>query len=298
MGGLLLGLGLALGREQLDSTLRRPEMLEGVFGMPFLGILPAIKTSHSKKARKTDTVTKPSAQRSELSVHHDPSSGMAEAARAIRTNVLVGGQEATRQVILMTSAAPGDGKTTVACSLAISLAHSGKKVALVDCDLRRPRLHRIFSKANDAGVAHVLSGSLKVSEIEQETLVKNLTLLPSGHPPSHPAELLHGETFSAMIRELRERYDVVILDSPPLIPVADGAILATQADATIVVARAFETKKHTARRAARVLRDVNANTIGAVLNAVDFDRGEYRYYQYYDYDSRSEKHSNFPGSAV
>jgi capsular exopolysaccharide synthesis family protein len=290
IGGLLLGLGLAFGREQLDSTIRRPEVVERVFGTPFLGILPAIKANKTKRGPTVTT-------RAELTVHHEPSGAMAEAARGVRTNVMLGrGVLENTKVLLTTSAAPGDGKTTVACSLAISLAQTGQKVALVDCDLRRPRIHRIFGKSNDAGVSSILAGSMTLEQVAQGTEVTNLTVVPSGHPPINPAELLHGENFAAMLRDLRANYDRVILDSPPLIPVADGTILATQADATLIVARAFETKKHTARRAARVLRDVDANTIGTVLNAVDFSRGEYRYYQYYDYGQPEAQHSNFPGT--
>jgi capsular exopolysaccharide synthesis family protein len=135
---------------------------------------------------------------------------------------------------------------------------------------------------------------LSTSEVAHQTVVPNLTFISSGIPPMNPAELLHSEGFAAFLRDLRSSYDRVVLDSPPLIPVADAAILATQADATVVVARAFETKKHAARRAAKILLDVNANVIGTVLNAVDFSRGEYRYYQYYDYGRQKPARSAFP----
>jgi capsular exopolysaccharide synthesis family protein len=297
LGGLLLGLGFALGREQLDSTLRRPEMMEEVFSFPFLGILPAIKSASRRTPRREQerAVVPAAGNRSELSAHHEPTGSMAEAARTVRTNLLLGrGVSAETKVFLATSAAPGDGKTTVACSLAISLAQTGERVALVDCDLRRPRLHRIFDKPNHSGVTSVLAGTLSTSEVAHQTVVPNLTFISSGIPPMNPAELLHSEGFAAFLRDLRSSYDRVVLDSPPLIPVADAAILATQADATVVVARAFETKKHAARRAAKILLDVNANVIGTVLNAVDFSRGEYRYYQYYDYGRQKPARSAFP----
>lgn len=307
VGGLLLGLGLALGREQLDSTLRKPEMMEQAFRFPFLGILPAVKSATSKSSFKGRSrsplyaafprapATGVAAHRGELSSHYEPTGSMAEAARTVRTNLMVGrGISADTRVLLTTSAAPGDGKTTVATALAISLAQAGERVALVDCDLRRPRLHRIFERPNHSGVTSILAGTMNLSEVVHETVVPNLSFISSGVPPVNPAELLHGEGFANFLRELRTRYDRIVLDSPPLIPVADAAILATQADAAIVVARAFETKKHTARRAARVLEDVNANVIGTVLNAVDFSRGEYKYYQYYDYGRRKPTLSTFP----
>lgn len=297
MGGLLLGLGLALGREQLDSTLRRPEMMEQAFNFPFLGILPALKAANAKARRsnKGSKLAAPLSPRSELSPHYEPTGSMAEAARTIRTNVMLGrGISADTRVLLTTSAAPGDGKTTVATSLAISLAQAGERVALVDCDLRRPRLHRIFDRPNHSGVTSVLAGTMNLSDVVQATVIPNLSFISSGVLPVNPAELLHGEDFAKFLRDLRTRFDRIVLDSPPLIPVADAAILATQADATIVVARAFETKKQTARRAARVLDDVNANVIGTVLNAVDFSRGEYKYYQYYDYGRQTPTHSDLP----
>ena len=300
LGGLLLGLGLALGREQLDSTLRRPEMMEEVFRFPFLGILPAVKSAlgRSRLGAKRPLPAQNFGARSELSAHYEPTGSMAEAARTVRTNLMLGrGVSSETKVLLATSAAPGDGKTTVACSLAISLAQTGERVALVDCDLRRPRLHRIFDKPNHGGVTSVLAGTMTLSEVTHQTIVPNLTFISSGIPPVNPAELLHSEAFSKLLRDLRNGYDRVVLDSPPLLPVADAAILATQADAAIVVARAFETKKQTARRATRVLMDVNANVIGTVLNAVDFSRGEYRYYQYYDYGQKKAVHSEFPGKS-
>lgn len=300
VGGLLLGLGLALGREQLDSTLRRPEMMEQVFRFPFLGILPAIKAAgrRSRPSAKHPLTAPNAGARSELSAHCEPTGSMAEAARTVRTNLMLGrGVSSETKVLLATSAAPGDGKTTVACSLAISLAQTGERVALVDCDLRRPRLHRIFDRPNHGGVTSVLAGTMTLSEVAHPTVVPNLTFISSGIPPVNPAELLHSEAFAIFLNELRKHFDRIVLDSPPLIPVADAAILATQADAAIVVARAFETKKHTARRAARVLLDVNANVIGTVLNAVDFSRGEYRYYQYYDYGQRKPTHSEFPAKS-
>lgn len=303
VGGLLLGLGLALGREQLDSTLRRPEMMEQAFRFPFLGALPALKlvksiSSWRDKGRNRPTATPSLGERGALSPHYEPTGSMAEAVRTVRTNLMVArGISADTRVLLTTSAAPGDGKTTVATALAVSLAQAGERVVLVDCDLRRPRLHRIFERPNHSGVTSTLAGAVPLFDVVQQTIVPNLSFVSSGVPPVNPAELLHGEGFAHFLRELRARYDRIILDSPPLIPVADAAILATQADAVIVVARAFETKKHAARRASRILEDVNANVIGTVLNAVDFSRGEYKYYQYYDYGQKKATRSEFPGES-
>jgi capsular exopolysaccharide synthesis family protein len=313
MLGLALGLVVAIGREQFDASVRRPEVLEQATGAPFLGLLPLVKRGETKRgfsplaflrrkrarspAQLGSQPATPSgerARRSELTVHYDPQSGMAESARAIRTNLLL--SDVPTQTLLVTSSAPGDGKTTVACSLAISLASAGQRVCLVDADLRRPRLHRIFGVPNDLGLTSAVAGGHPLGELLRPTLVTGLSLLPAGHLPAHPAELLHSERFAELLHELRERFDRVVFDSPPLIPVTDGAVLASQLDATVLVARAFGSKKHTVRRSARILRDVDANVVGAVLNAVDFDRGEYRYYQYYDYARHGAAHSVPPPS--
>jgi capsular exopolysaccharide synthesis family protein len=184
---------------------------------------------------------------------------------------------------LVTSAGPSEGKTTVACSLAIAMAQAGQSVLLVDCDLRRPRLHKVFRRSNAEGVNVAVIDPQAVDLEALRTEVDGLSLLSSGpHAPS-PAELLQSDKFAQLLDYLSSKYDRIVLDSPPLVPVTDAAIVATQVDASILVIRGFKTTRDLARQALRSLRDVGVKPIGAVLNAVDLTRKEYTYYQYYYY---------------
>jgi succinoglycan biosynthesis transport protein ExoP len=214
-------------------------------------------------------------------VHLAPTSGVAEASRAIRTNVIFMAPDQPYQALLVTSAGPAEGKTTVACCLAIAMAQAGQRVALVDCDLRRPRLHRIFGASSESGVSTALIGNL-ADVVAVTTDVPNLAVIPSGPIPPNPAELLHSDRFKAFLAHLRTQFDRVIIDSPPIVPVTDAAVLATVVDATVLVVRAFVTTNDLARHGVRALADVGGTIAGVVLNAVDLDRHEYKYY-YYSY---------------
>jgi capsular exopolysaccharide synthesis family protein len=183
--------------------------------------------------------------------------------------------------LLVTSAAPSEGKTTVACTIAISLAQSGQRVCIVDCDLRRPRLHRVFDRVGDAGLTNVLLGDATIDEVAQATGIENLYSIPSGPIPPNPAEIVHSERFKKFLDDLGERFDRIILDSPPLMAVTDATIASKLVDGVILVVRAFKTSTDIAAQGIRVLRDVDATIIGCVLNAVDFGNAEYSYSYYY-----------------
>jgi capsular exopolysaccharide synthesis family protein len=218
-----------------------------------------------------------------IMVHDKPLSGTAEATRSVRTNLMFASLDKPFRTLLVTSAAPSEGKTTVACNLAIAFAQSGQRVCIVDCDLRRPRLHRIFDRAGDSGVTNVLVGEATIESVSRPTLVENLSCIPSGPIPPNPADILHSDRFKQFIRDLGERFDRVIIDSPPLVAVTDSAIISTLADGTVFVLRAFRTSIALGQRGYRVLRDVGAPVAGAVLNAVDLTKHEYAYKHYYYY---------------
>ncbi len=150
-------------------------------------------------------------------------------------------------------------------------------------DLRRPRLHRIFDWSGDAGLTSALVGEATLDEVAKPTIVPNLWSVPSGPLPPNPADLLQSDRFRKFVKELGERFDRVIIDSPPLVAVTDSAIISTLVDGTVFVVRAFQTGKHVSAQGLRVLRDVEAPIIGAVLNAVNLRRHEYNYYHYYYY---------------
>lgn len=282
-GGLALGFLFAVGRELLDRTVKTPEDLEAVTGLAFLGLLPAATggapyggSRESKTSRAKDVPP-------ELVVHSMPKSGIAEAARAIRTNVLFMSPDSPFKRILVTSAGPSEGKTTVACALAISMAQAGQRVVLVDCDLRKPRVHKILARSNDVGVTSAMLDPESLDWGALATEIPGLSALASGPHVPNPAEVLQSDRFGQLIDRLEERFDRVVIDSPPLVPVTDAAIVSRRADATILVVRALATTKDLARQATRILYDVNARIAGTVLNALDLGNRKYGYSGYYYY---------------
>ncbi len=188
--------------------------------------------------------------------------------------------------LLVTSAAPSEGKTTIACSIAIALAQGGQRVCIVDCDLRRPRLHRVFSRVGEMGVTNVIVGDATIDDVAKPTVVDNLWSVPAGPIPPNPADLLHSERFKKFLNDLGDRFDRVVLDSPPIVPVTDSAVISTLVDGTVFVVRAFRTTRNMVRQGLRALRDVDSPLVGAVLNAVNLDRREYSYYYHYYYYGR------------
>jgi capsular exopolysaccharide synthesis family protein len=289
-GGLALGALLAWLREELDSTLKMPEDVESKLGATFLGLLPELGTdspvTYGKARRRAKKESTPG-ESPELVVHKRPLSGFAEAARSIRTNLMFMNPDTPARRILVTSAAPTEGKTMIACSLAIALAQSGLRVCIVDCDLRRPRLHRVFDRVGDAGITNMLLGESSISDVAKPTVVENLWSIPAGPMPPNPADVLHSERFREIIKQLGEHFDRVIIDSPPLVAVTDGTILSKICDGTVFVVRAFKTSKFLCAQALRSLRDVDANLLGVVLNSVDLNKHEYTYnYYHYTYYKR------------
>lgn len=288
-GGFALGFGVILARELLDRRVKVPADLEQHLQLSCLGLLPQIEDAQAsvppsgktrRRKRRRETTTGPQ----ELYVHNHPSSGVAEAVRALRTNIVFMSPDQPFRRILITSAGPSEGKTTVACCLATAIAQSGKSVLLLDADLRRPRLHKVFETRNGGGgVTSALLDPELLDGAIVATAVPNLSVLPTGPIPPNPAELLHSASFQRLLETLSQRFDRIVIDSPPLVPVTDAAILSSMVDTTLVVVRAFQTRKDLAKQAVRSLRDVNARIAGAVLNDVDFARGEYGYYQYYAY---------------
>jgi len=299
LAGLVLGLAAAIGREAMDRSIKTPDDAEREVGLSFLGLVPAVGDGGTQS---TYTYTSRRKQRElereralagpvELTVHVQPTSGVAEAARSIRTNIFFMSPDRPYRTLLVTSAGPSEGKTTVACCIAIAMAQAGRRVVIVDCDMRRPRLHRVFGIDRDHGVTTALLDLANLSQVEHETSVPNLSVVTTGPLPPNPAEILHSESFMKMLTMLRERYDCVVIDSPPVVPVTDSAVLSTVVDGTVLVVRAFKTTKDLARRAVRSIRDVGGHLVGTVLNAVDLDRHEYgyRYYYYYKREGYSSE---------
>lgn len=293
VGGLALGLFGAFAREMFDRSVKSPNDIEHDLGLTFLGMLPRVGRAHGSgygaRGARRRRARSGEGQRIELIVHEDPQSAISEASRGLRTNVSFMSPDKPYKTLLVTSAGPSEGKTTVACCLAVAMAQAGHKVLIVDCDLRRPRLHRVFQKSNERGVTSTLLDRGGLALAVSSTEVPGLHLLSSGPSCPSPAETLQSNAFQSLLAELAADFDRIVIDSAPIGPVTDAVILSTRVDATIMVIRALSTTRDGALHARRALEDVRANLVGAVLNAADPGRAEYPYY--YRYGGRESETS-------
>jgi capsular exopolysaccharide synthesis family protein len=267
--GILASCLLGFVVEYLDSTINSQEQVEQFLKLTFLGVLPRIRVKNSD-------------QNSELIVYNQPKSAVAECCRSIRTNLLFMSPEKPLKSILVTSGGVQDGKTTSAVSLAAIMADSGNRVLLLDADMRRPRAHRVFNVPNEVGLSSVIVGTAKIEDAIKSTEVPGLSVMVCGPLPPNPTELLSTRAFANLLRSLEEKYDRIIIDSPPVVVVSDAAIISTLVDGTVVVIKAGRTSRDLGQRALRALKNVNARIFGAVLNDLDIeDRHNGYYYSHY-----------------
>lgn len=206
-----------------------------------------------------------------------PKSIDAEAYRSLRTNIQYLSIEKEIKSIVVTSACPGEGKSTVLGNLALSFAQNGKSVIIVDCDLRKPSIHEKFNISNLCGISDVLIGRETLDTAIQNYKI-NLDILTSGKIPQNPAEMISSTSMSNLLEELKNKYDILIIDSPPLEIVTDGQILSTKVDGTILVLKAGQSKISAVKEAKNILNKVGANIIGLVINQVNESKKKYSYY--------------------
>jgi succinoglycan biosynthesis transport protein ExoP len=275
--GLLGGFGLALLLELLDSSIGSQADIEERLRVSFLGVVPRIQI---EGPQPTD---KPASASKDLYLFTHPKSTVAEACRAVRTNLLFMSPDKPFKTMLVTSSGPQEGKSTTVISLGIAMAQSGSRILLLDTDMRRPRLHKPFGVPNDTGVSSLVVSDSKLEDAVKTTEIPNLFVLPCGPIPPNPAELLHTRAFHDLIKRLSQQYDKIILDSPPIGAVADAVVLATQVDGVLMVLKAGATHRETARRAIRSLNDVKARVFGAILNDIDASKAKYGDYYGYGY---------------
>ena len=255
LSSLMLATCMVLVAELNDRSIHDPRDLENIFDSKIIGHLPVLE--HDQDVRRTMRKTKKAfgVLDGTLITHHLPKNRMSEVFRALRTQILfAAGTE--RKVLGITSAARGDGKSTVVANLAISLAQSGRDVLLVDCDLRRPRQHELFGLNNDKGLADVLKDGTDWSDVATANVVKGLTLIPSGGIPESPAELLESPAFENFLESVREKFSYVILDCPPVLPVSDPTIIAPNTDGMLLVVRIDKESKPQALRVQKQLDGV------------------------------------------
>ena len=310
--GLLLslsgGIGLAWLLERFDDSIRNVDDVNRYTQLPALAVIPAIGSKNSllngrrRKESQPEVLAlgsgeKPSAkmQRARL-MEFDGRSPASEAYRALRTALLLSAAGNPPKTILVTSVRMEEGKTTTATNTAISLAQLGASVLLIDCDLRKPSVHDVFGTSRNSGLSTYLARNVEIDAITQDLPGENLHMIPSGPIPPNPAELLSSERMKGLLAQLSERYDHIVLDSPPLGSVTDAVILSTMVSGVILVVHGGRNSRHAVQRACHELSAVGARVFGIVLNNVDVRReghDDYYYYSYqYSYSADGKRSKN------
>ena len=273
MIGLLIGVLLAFSLEYLDDTVKTSQDVENRGRMPVLGTIP-VASAKQHGIREEEMP---------LLAATDPKSPLAEAVRSLRTSLVFSTTEGAPKVLHVTSAGPGEGKTTAATNVAIAFAQAGGKVLLIDADLRSPSLHRAFSLANDLGLTNYLAGDTPPADIAQPTQVVRLFTITSGPLPPNPVELLSSAKMLDLLSVAGERFDLVVIDGPPVIGLADALVLASLANGTMFVVEAGATRYGALEGAVKRLRGANATLVGAVLTKFGRRGKGYGYGYSYDY---------------
>ena len=289
-----LGLGLALFFEYLDDTVHSTEEVERVLHLPALAVIPSVGSAARRRvlhgAHRTTALQKQSngngngATNTELLMNVDGRSPLAEAYRHLRTSVLLSTAGRAPKSLLVTSSLPGEGKTTTAVNTAFSLAQTGTSVVIIDADMRRPRLQRIFDMQGQEGLSSILSSD--TSEDEMLAMIRNdeasgLSVLTSGPIPPNPAELLGSDQMRRLLAALQAKYAHVVIDSPPVSSFTDGVLISTMVDGVLLVVHGGKSSRYIVRRSKQLLNDVGAKIFGVVLNNVNLRSHDYYYYQSY-----------------
>jgi tyrosine-protein kinase Etk/Wzc len=322
--GIMLGFALAFVVEAMDTSIGTIEDVERTTGLSVLGVIPSIAVDEEEAAvgeksivtfdpervrtrdvkgrlMELDTAVRKEEEGSslfkpQLITFHDPKSPISEAYRTLRTNVQFKGLLGSAKTLTVTSSGPQEGKTTTLCNLAVTMAQAGQKVLAVGCNLRRPALHKILGIRKKPGVTDILIGARSWQEVVQPTGIENLDAFCSGPIPPNPSELLGSPEMTELVRQLREAYDIVIFDCPPVLPVTDAAVLSSKVDSVLMVYYVGRAAREALLRAKVQLENVGARILGVVLNHIPAEgRLGYSYYyyhyHYYGESSRDEKNA-------
>jgi len=298
--GIFGGVGLCFLIEFLDNTVKGPEDVEKLTGLPSLGAIPCLPPEGMKKKKRYGYYSKyksyysyskenpeseetlPDIKEIELVNYLHPKSFISENYRTVRTSILLSHAESPPKSIVFTSALPKEGKTATVANMAVAFSQLDEKVLVVDGDLRKPRLHRVFKVKNIGGLSGYLTGKVSIEDAIQKTNVENVWLIPSGPIPPNPAELLNSEKMKGMIEELKREYDVVMLDAPPLLAVVDGVIISSFGDSIVFIIQAGKTTLRPFLQALEELKRAKAKVIGVLFNEVKA-KGEKYYSPFYHY---------------
>jgi succinoglycan biosynthesis transport protein ExoP len=280
--GLFFGIGMAFLLEYLDNTIKLPEEVTDFLRVPYLGPVPAFSMDGSLNEMPSRLISV-----------HSPKSTASEAYRGLRTSLLLSSADTKLKVIMVVGAGPFEGKTLTSANLAVTMAQSHQRVLLIDADMRRPDLHKIFQTPHNKGLSSILAGTDTPEDAIVETSVEGLELLPVGPIPPNPAELIGSKTMERFIAGLKEKYEIIIIDTPPLTAVTDAVALSQYVDGVMLVSRTGITPRRVVKNSIEQLKAVNANILGVVLNGVGKDRYYYSpyYYGYYGEDDDKKKKS-------
>ena len=267
--GLVLGIAAAFVVETLDRRLKDSADVEAASGLTALGVVPFEMPKEP------------------IPANTHPRSVRAEAYRQVRTNLAFISEQGPPKSIVITSSASSEGKTSLAMNLALTSARTGQRVVLVDADLRRPMVHTFLDMPEHEGLVNVLAGTIELSDALQSSEIGPMDVLVSGPVPTNPSELLGSETMLKTIRELENSYDIVIIDTPPVLPVTDALLISVHVDAVVVVARLGQTTRDRIRRTTAALAQVNARVAGVVPNGA-IEREDSAYYYAYRYRSKQQ----------
>ena len=297
--GLFGGVSLCFVFEYLDNTVKGPEDVEKLARLPSLGVIPFLPPNGVKKKKRHGYYSGykysygkenpgsenplPEIKEIELVNHLHPKFFISEDYRTVRTSILLSHAESPPKTIVFSSALPKEGKTATTVNMAVAFSQLEEKVLIIDADLRKPRLHRIFKVKNLGGLSGYLTGKVSLEDAIQKTSVGKIWLLPSGVIPPNPAELLNSQKMKKMLEEVKKRFDVILLDTAPVLAVIDAIIVSSMADSVVFLIKAGEVARKPFLNAVEELRRAKAKIIGVLFNELKVKKGDYHFMDYYRY---------------